>query len=465
MQGDDLPPKIALALSRTAIEIAGYSQAARSEGGGKSSKEDRVDMAGSAVTNGLEQGTYTYTPTSTVLEPAASGSQALDFTSSTVPHFAVLAAESTPISSNREQTLRGSQRLDITPTKSIVSTEIHPTSSPIPQFTAFNWTPTSSTSTIPATFHHTTPPPQQYPTTIPRQLSGPLFPWTSTHTNLSFAQRLRLSSVERGLQLLSSQHPDLQRALFIHLNKESLPLIRKLTEETLMRLPSITSCGPAPPTVLRLPEMYRAVEGARIFDEDFNGDTKQIVERSVSDDLARLAYGRTRTWVVTDVRGFEGEWLEPIDVQEYLEQKGVWLGRSEGVVEVCAPEDIWSPFQNLHSQVPAFAQSSMTDYPAMESFAAPTVEGLNTSNPDWTTRAIWEGFDIVNPRAAPGLGGYVPASEIYAAGEAASTLVSTTINITRLIETLAMSAVCIGPGPGNKKSDVDQALRVAISGF
>lgn len=229
-----------------------------------------------------------------------------------------------------------------------------------------------------------------------------------------------------------------------------------------MRLPSITSCGPAPPTVLRLPEMYRAVEGARFFDEGFNGETRQIVERSVSDDLARLVYGRTRTWVVTDVRGFEGEWLEPIDVQEYLEQKGVWLGRSEGVVEVCAPEDIWSPFQNLHSQVPAFAQSSMADYPAMESFAAPTVEGLNTSNPDW---ALWEGFDIENPRAAPGLGGYVPASEIYAAGEAASTIVSTTINITRLIETLAMSAVCIGPGPGNKKADVDQALRVAISGF
>jgi hypothetical protein len=214
--------------------------------------------------------------------------------------------------------------------------------------------------------------------------------------------------------------------------------------------------------VLRLPEMYRAVEGARFFDEGFNGETRQIVERSVSDDLARLVYGRTRTWVVTDVRGFEGEWLEPIDVQEYLEQKGVWLGRSEGVVEVCAPEDIWSPFQNLHSQVPAFAQSSMMEYPAMESFGAPTVEGLNTRNPNW---ALWEGFDIENPRTAPGLGGYVPASEIYAAGEAASTIVSTTINITRLIETLAMSAVCIGPGPGNKKADVDQALRVAISGF
>ena len=220
-----------------------------------------------------------------------------------------------------------------------------------------------------------------------------------------------------------------------------------------MRLPSITAYGPAPPNVLSLPEMYRVVEGAILFDEGFNGETRQIVERSVSDDLARLVYGRTRTWVVTDVRGFEGEWLEPIDVQEYLEQKGVWLGGSEGIEEVCAPEAMWSPFQNLQSQVPTFAQSSMTDY---------SVEGLKTSNPDW---GIWEGFGIVNPRAVPGLSGYMSASDIYAAGEAASTLISTTINITQLIETLAMSAVCIGPGPGNKKADVDQALRVAISGF
>jgi hypothetical protein len=46
-----------------------------------------------------------------------------------------------------------------------------------------------------------------------------------------------------------------------------------------------------------------------------------------------------------------------------------------------------------------------------------------------------------------------------------STYFNHTLNLQNLIEYLALSAICIGPGPGMRRDDVDRVLEHCIVGF
>jgi hypothetical protein len=225
--------------------------------------------------------------------------------------------------------------------------------------------------------------------TFDSQPSTPLFPWTSAHHhhNLLFAQKLRLACVERGLQLLSTPNlslPEIHPALSLHLKSMSVAELRLLTEESLLGGPYSATQAP----VLIHPDMYRKIEGS----EDV------VVKRTPSRDVERLVFGLTRTVVETAMPGFEGEWLEPRDVEEYLEEKGVQVGSTELTTI-------------LHLSIPE------TD--------------LRPSTIDM--------FDI--------------QPSVH------------TINLQKLVEYLALSAICIGPGPGMRRDDVDKALEHCIVGF
>jgi hypothetical protein len=149
-------------------------------------------------------------------------------------------------------------------------------------------------------------------TSLPAQPSTTLFPWTNSQRGLTFAQRLRLCCVERGLQLLSQAvatdlrlHPALSLHLFAfpHI---SISHLRSLSEAALYLSITPGPYGPPPPlTGSTGLEIYRLIEGSEL-----------VVGRPVESETQSLAYGRTRTKVETLLPGFEGEWLEPIDVQE-----------------------------------------------------------------------------------------------------------------------------------------------------
>jgi hypothetical protein len=136
--------------------------------------------------------------------------------------------------------------------------------------------------------------------------------------------------------------------------------------------------------------MYRKIEGSE----------SMLVKRapSGSRDVERLVFGRTRTVVQTALPGFEGEWLEPRDVEEYLEEKGVQVGSA----------------------------------------------ALTTVLPETDLRPQPSSIDICENR---------------------SSVHNLIINLQSLIEYLALSAICIGPGPGMRRDDVDKALEHCIVGF
>jgi hypothetical protein len=155
-----------------------------------------------------------------------------------------------------------------------------------------------------------------------QQPSTAMLPWTHSHESLTFNQRLRLACIERGLQLLS--FPDLSfsqihPALSMHLKWMPIPQLRTLTEASLRSFPALKMYGPNPHPALPSPDLFRVVDG--------RGSTREAVqgwqvERKHGRDAECLVFGRTRTRVKTAMPGFEGEWLEARDVQEYPEDKG-----------------------------------------------------------------------------------------------------------------------------------------------
>ncbi|KAH7420245.1 hypothetical protein BKA64DRAFT_652710 [Cadophora sp. MPI-SDFR-AT-0126] len=204
-------------------------------------------------------------------------------------------------------------------------------------------------------------------TPIISQPSSPIFPWTATQRTLTFTQRFRLACVERGVQLLSEPNltlATLHPVFSLHLSTMTIEDMRYLAERSLFQKVSTDPYGPQSTTALAHPSIFRTVEG----------DRGIFIGRPWKREAESLAFGYTRTVVDTWLPGFEGEWLEPLDVKEYLEGKRVSVGDGEMINK-------------------------------------------------WMNAVL----------------------DLY-----------------RLIEYLALRAICIGLGPGVRKADVDRALDVCL---
>jgi len=111
--------------------------------------------------------------------------------------------------------------------------------------------------------------------------------------------------------------------------------LQTLTEHSLegRSIPVVSKPKPSTLAVV-VPDMYRSIEGhhdVRI--PRVNGE--------------RLVFGRTRTLVHSELPGFEGEFLEAQDLQEYLELMGILNGGS-------SHKDIWVPASTLEALVIKF---------------------------------------------------------------------------------------------------------------
>ncbi|KAH7114009.1 hypothetical protein EDB81DRAFT_300169 [Dactylonectria macrodidyma] len=140
---------------------------------------------------------------------------------------------------------------------------------------------------------------------------------TSTSNQIPVSARVVRACFERVVSILSnstvygSQSPAL-----------ALPL-QLLGEEVLMDN-SLRSLSPFHPSVAdfqyplhsapRLPHMYRVVEG----------ETKAVF-RAPAPLVQRIVRGKTRTMLDTNFAPLQDEWLEAVDVEEYLEERGIYL--------------------------------------------------------------------------------------------------------------------------------------------
>jgi len=243
----------------------------------------------------------------------------------------------------------------------------------------------------------------------PQPKRAPLFPYTHS-TNLPFALRLRLGALEKAVQLLSSPNlsvGQIHPTLSLHLKWMAVEPLRTLNQNALFRFPHLELYGPNPHPKLPSPDLYRAVEGEGI-----------LVERKWGREVETLVFGKTRTRVETAMPGFDGDWLEASDVQEYLEDKGVLLtgARVEKELRSAIPEGRIVPPVEADDHMPGDAQSA----------------GSRTANH--------------SPGANEGIK-YKP------------------LDLQVLVEYLALAACCIGPAPAVRKADVDRALVLAVAGF
>jgi hypothetical protein len=320
------------------------------------------------------------------------------------------------------------------------------------------------------------PNPWQTGSSISPQPSTTPFPWASSHQNLTFAQRLRLACVERGLQLLSTPNisfPEIHPALSLHLKWMTIHELRTLTEQSLRGVGQLDLYGPIQhPPVLIHPDLYRTVEG----------NENVLVNRTPSRDVESLVFGRTRTIVETALPGFEGEWLEPIDVQEYLEDKGILIGSAEPTSEVpltvsksssrTLGVDIThgSPSGETQNTTSMFSRwITDPDLPDSEVDSFPSIgrlRELTTSYPAVASLPATQ--EELLREQAPSNWIYTNSvsSQIPTTNEGKPlTYFNHTLNLQNLIEYLALSAICIGPGPGMRRDDVNRALEHCIVGF
>ncbi|KAM5381807.1 hypothetical protein ACJZ2D_002797 [Fusarium nematophilum] len=219
-------------------------------------------------------------------------------------------------------------------------------------------------------------------------------------------------------------------------------------------------------TAAHLPPMFRVVEGGN-----------QVFPRLPSPSVQQIVRGRTRTTLMTDFGPVRGEWLEAVDVEEYLEERGIFVrgAASDGAV---------SPRRNapqMHNgralegiDPPVQARRGLTGDdsqppPNERSTRAFTADPSRHEPADYSIFGLlppqeWE--SLVDSHLAVGTG-VVPVSSpnmpwtdsIYQSLEPTSQI---TIDLDRLVHLLAANATCIGPAPGIRKAAVDSSIRQSI---
>lgn len=226
----------------------------------------------------------------------------------------------------------------------------------------------------------------------------------------------------------------------------------------------------SPIATRHLPSMLRLVEG----------QSSSLVPRKAPPNLQRLQFGRTRTVLSTAIPDLQGEWLEASDVEEYLEQRGIFIRQESpdaDMLNLAIPVENGLAAQttdlneaNFHNPVRLITNEP--HHPIDPSLVAPyeiqqTTADQYTVNPDYTVfgqqrdvQVLPTGMKMFTPTAWS-----VDNTDILPTNVAVhnpSDHISIMINLDNLIVGLAAKAVCLGPCPGIRRADVDAAIRDSV---
>ncbi|KAL7813667.1 hypothetical protein V8C44DRAFT_327486 [Trichoderma aethiopicum] len=310
------------------------------------------------------------------------------------------------------------------------------------------------------------------------------------------SQRLMLACLIRALSLLQlGEFPfvAVSPAMLLPLQLERAERLLENVAHRLSGSPSIFSadCQYGDGRNVCLPKLMRLIEG--------NLDT--LTPRLSPPDLQSLQFGRTRTMLNTAISDLQGEWLEAPDVEEYLEQRGIFvrMGTSGDVISLSAP---------MHDDEPPLRPSASGIHDP-HSVHKPPLHTMDVMSS--TQRAVHPNQAVSMPESdlytlgrhiAPGgisrrpaplpehdftifgklflddqaiRTGYngVSLSDWYPemrnlADDAGSSQHAwgsrkVIIDIGMLIQGLADKAVCLGPCPGIRRMHVDEAIRGSVS--
>ncbi|KAG5657912.1 hypothetical protein KAF25_007945 [Fusarium avenaceum] len=197
----------------------------------------------------------------------------------------------------------------------------------------------------------------------------------------------------------------------------------------------------------RLPNMYRVVEGEN-----------NAVFRMPAPFLQQIVRGKTRTILHTDIAHLKGEWLEAMDVEEYLEERGIYMCNTATSSTTTTGDTMYQPSIagseqsiSMEQRDPVFSSSGFPGHEPADylvfGFSGPR-QWLRSANshihPSAITGDLQSDF---NQQTTHGI-------------EKASRVI---VDIDKLVHLLAENAMCLGPVPGIRKADVDASIRGSIT--
>jgi hypothetical protein len=238
-----------------------------------------------------------------------------------------------------------------------------------------------------------------------------------------------------------------------------------------------------------LPKMMRLVEG----------NLNSLQPRSAPPKLERLQFGLTRTMLHTAISDFQGEWLEAPDVEEYLEQRGIFvrIGSPSDMISLSAPKNVESESEadrltllrhrgvnishldtsgdmmNPQTKVSMNQGSGMHFYSSEDDVVRDNGSPRHTAIPehDFTIfgRALKESQTVPTGLNNFTLSEWYPgigfAADKTATSQGGEGDLKITVDLDKLIQGLADKAICLGPCPGIRRIHVDEAIRGSVINF
>ncbi|KAH7222684.1 uncharacterized protein BKA55DRAFT_584844 [Fusarium redolens] len=302
---------------------------------------------------------------------------------------------------------------------------------------------------------------------------------TANRTLSPLSERFIRAFFERVITILSSssRHESRFVDLTLPLNILGEELLVDETLKILTLFPLAADYQYLPESAVRLPSMYRVVEG------DKNG-----IRRLPSPLVQRIVRGKTRTMLATEFPPLQGEWLEAMDVEEYLEDRGICL-RGASFSHMVNFEELGtqmltrnidlqngraltatnSPISAVPDQIRVASQVNHYQQPLNETgglsvdlrrhepadysvFGLPRPE--QSISPAEPLPLLRTGLvPIQSPRVSytdSTQRSYHPASQI-------------TIDLDKLVHLLASNATCLGPAPGVRKAAVDSSIAQSVT--
>ncbi|KAL6692381.1 hypothetical protein J3F84DRAFT_383849 [Trichoderma pleuroticola] len=287
------------------------------------------------------------------------------------------------------------------------------------------------------------------------------------------SQRMLLACLTRAIALLQLGNFSvvaLNPAMLLPLQLEQTEKLLEITAHRLSGNPSafFSDCQYGDGRNASLPKLMRLIEG----------DLATLTPRSSPPNLQSLHFGRTRTMLNTAISDLQGEWLEAPDVEEYLEQRGIFvrIGSPSDIISLSTPMIDYQP-------LPEAARLGMLRPRGASDSRLSTLEDISDFRQEvGPKRAVIPEHDFTIFGKVLGEGQTVPTGrnnftmpEWYpemraqtdnpATNQQAQESLQITINIDKLIQGLAEKAVCLGPCPGIKRVHVDEAIRGSVSDF
>ncbi|KAH7187494.1 hypothetical protein BKA60DRAFT_602318 [Fusarium oxysporum] len=301
---------------------------------------------------------------------------------------------------------------------------------------------------------------------------------TANHTLSPLSQRIIRACLERVITILSSSSR--HESQFLDLTLPLNILGEKLLVDETLKILSLFHLAAdykyLPESAVHLPYMYRVVEGG-----------KGIIRRLPSPSVQRIVRGKTRTRLVTEFSPLQGEWLDAIDVEEYLEDRGIYL-RGASLSHMVNAEELepqtltrnidlqnGRPLTATNSAISAVPDGILVAFwgnhyqqllnetrgstfdlrrhePAAYSiFGRPRLEQSNS--PAEPFLLLRTGLVSIQSPRVPCTNStqqsYHPASQI-------------TIDLDKLVHLLASNATSLGPAPGIRKAAVDSSIAQSV---